>query len=209
MKRTAFILCLLLTAFQTSFAADKIQSKIDIINLNVNSGLASNEVTCIVQDNLGFMWFGTTNGLCRYDGYQFKTYRSDYLSPSFFVSNHILLMEKDVEGNLWIVTTKEFVKFNPVTGRTTPVNIDTYLLNKIKSLLITRKGEILIGTTVGIYKYSKEEDNFVFLKKLISGLYMKIREGLFGWGHGEVASLLSDWITLKLWNTGPPFLTSR
>ena len=97
MKRTAFILCLLLTAFQTSFAADKIQSKIDIINLNVNSGLASNEVTCIVQDNLGFMWFGTTNGLCRYDGYQFKTYRSDYLSPSFFVSNHILLMEKDVD----------------------------------------------------------------------------------------------------------------
>ncbi|WP_270293504.1 MULTISPECIES: hybrid sensor histidine kinase/response regulator transcription factor [Bacteroides] len=204
MKRTAFILCLLLTAFQTSFAADKIQSKIDIINLNVNSGLASNEVTCIVQDNLGFMWFGTTNGLCRYDGYQFKTYRSDYLSPSFFVSNHILLMEKDVEGNLWIVTTKEFVKFNPVTGRTTPVNIDTYLLNKIKSLLITRKGEILIGTTVGIYKYSKEEDNFVFLKKAyIRSLYEDSRGTIWvgTWGSGFFTFRLDNSQVVEYWTT--------
>ena len=133
------------------------------------------------------MWFGTTNGLCRYDGYQFKTYRSDYLSPSFFVSNHILLMEKDLEGNLWIVTTKELVKFNPVTGYTTPVNIDTYLSNKIKSLLITREGDILVGTTVGIYKYSKVDETFLLLRKAyVRSLYEDSRGIIWvgTWGGG-------------------------
>lgn len=188
MKHTRTILfLLLLTTFQASFAADKLQTKIDIMNLNINLGLASNEVTCIVQDNLGFMWFGTTNGLCRYDGYLFNTYRSDYLSPSLFISNHILLMEKDMEGNLWIVTTKELVKFNLVTRRTTPVNIDTYLLNKIKDLLITRKGEILLGTTVGVYKYNKENDGFEFLKKTyVRSLYEDSRGFIWvgTWGSG-------------------------
>lgn len=186
MKRTFYIL-LFLTVFQASFATDILQSKIDIMNMNVNSGLASNEVTCIAQDDLGFMWFGTTNGLCRYDGYQFKTYRSDYLSPSLFVSNHILLMEKDMKGNLWIVTTKEVAKFNLVTGRTTLVNIDPSLLNKIKSLLITRGGDILLGTTAGMYKYSKENDSFMLLRKAyIRSLYEDSRGVIWvgTWGSG-------------------------
>ena len=43
-------------------------------HLNVNNGLASNRVTCFLQDSRGFMWFGTENGLNKYDGYKFITY---------------------------------------------------------------------------------------------------------------------------------------
>lgn len=204
MKRIAFILLLLLIAFQVSFAVDKPLSKIDITNLNISSGLTSNEVTCIIQDDLGFMWFGTTNGLCRYDGYQFKNYRSDYLSPSLFVSNHILFMEKDLEGNLWIVTTKELVVFNPMKGCTTPVGIDVHLLNKIKSFQITSKGDILLGTTTGLYKYCRETESLMLLKKAyVRSIYEDSRGSVWvgTWGNGFFTINLSDLEIVEYWTT--------
>lgn len=51
-----------------------------IVNYSAASGLPSNEVTSIAEDDMGMMWFGTTNGLARFDGYEFKVFRSDYLS---------------------------------------------------------------------------------------------------------------------------------
>ena len=44
-------------------------------NISMNDGLAANAVRNIVQDQYGFMWFGTDNGLCRYDGRQVQPYR--------------------------------------------------------------------------------------------------------------------------------------
>lgn len=73
-----------------------------IVNYSAASGLPSNEVTGIVEDDMGMMWFGTTNGLARFDGYEFKVFRSDYLSPSFLKSNSIRFMEKASDGKLWI-----------------------------------------------------------------------------------------------------------
>lgn len=186
MKHTVLTLLFLLI-IMPFFAANHSLTKIDVTNLNVNSGLASNEVTCILQDNLGFMWFGTTNGLCRYDGYQFKTYRSDYLSPSLFVSNHIQLIEKDQDGNIWVVTAKEVVIFNPMTGQTTPVAVDVQLLNKIKSILITRKGDILFGTTLGVFVYNKSASQMELLKKAyVRSLYEDSRGYIWvgTWGSG-------------------------
>ncbi|MEP6949483.1 MAG: two-component regulator propeller domain-containing protein, partial [Ginsengibacter sp.] len=46
-------------------------------NYQVNDGVSSNTITCIIQDKKGFMWFGTRNGLNRFDGTTFKTFRND------------------------------------------------------------------------------------------------------------------------------------
>ena len=147
-------------------------SQISITNLNINSGLASNDVTCILQDELGFMWFGTTNGLCRYDGYQLKTYRSDYLSPSFFISNHILSMKRDNNGKFWIVTSKGITVFDPMIGQVLPISIDTSKCGKISSLLITQQGDILLGTSNGLFLCNKLDYQVKFLIKAdISSLY--------------------------------------
>ena len=45
--------------------------------LDINDGLSQNTVTSIIQDDKGFMWFGTKDGLCRYDGKSFKTFMHD------------------------------------------------------------------------------------------------------------------------------------
>ena len=57
--------------------------------LDTSNGLPNNTVKCIAQDKQGFMWFGTFDGLCRFDGVNFTVFRHD-TNKSFFVArNHI------------------------------------------------------------------------------------------------------------------------
>lgn len=68
--------------------------KINISSFSVTSGMPSNEVFCGEYDDLGFLWFGTRNGLSRYDGYSFKNIYLSKLLSDCNVSNSIKLMEK-------------------------------------------------------------------------------------------------------------------
>lgn len=74
------------------------------IRLGVEDGLAQNTVYCILQDNRGFMWFGTKDGLSRYDGYRFKNYRNDKRDPNSIGNNCIRSLFQDFEGKIWIGT---------------------------------------------------------------------------------------------------------
>jgi signal transduction histidine kinase/ligand-binding sensor domain-containing protein/DNA-binding response OmpR family regulator len=83
-----------------------------IEGLTVEDGLGSNNINVIYQDRFGFMWFGTTDGLCRFDGYEFKTYKKnplDSLSLSGVEVNDII---EDYEGVMWLATNNGLNKFN-------------------------------------------------------------------------------------------------
>jgi len=67
-------------------------------------GLSNNQVRCLVQDDKGFMWFGTQNGLYKYDGYKFNAYYHDPGDPHSISYNWIHSMYKDKAGILWIGT---------------------------------------------------------------------------------------------------------
>jgi len=69
-----------------------------------NNGLPQNTVLGIVKDKYGFMWFGTWNGLCRYDGYTFKTYLYNPKDKKSLNSNRIHNLKLDKNKNLWIRT---------------------------------------------------------------------------------------------------------
>ena len=58
-------------------------------HLTVEDGLSSNTVYSILQDSQGFMWFGTSEGLNRYDGYTFKAYRHDPVDSTSISDNFI------------------------------------------------------------------------------------------------------------------------
>lgn len=73
-------------------------------HFNINNGLPQNSVTCLNNDGFGFLWIGTFDGLCRYDGYEFKTYRSEPGNPRSLRSNSIYTIYRDLEGKLWIGT---------------------------------------------------------------------------------------------------------
>ena len=72
--------------------------------IDINHGLSQNSVMTIAQDKNGFMWFGTEDGLNRYDGVTFKQFRHDPMDSSSINSNSIYSSLLDSKGNLWIGT---------------------------------------------------------------------------------------------------------
>jgi signal transduction histidine kinase/ligand-binding sensor domain-containing protein/DNA-binding response OmpR family regulator len=90
--------------------------------LGMQHGLSNNAVTCIFQDFQGFMWFGTYDGLNRYDGYEFKVFRNNLSDSNSLVNNRIVKMTEDGDKNMWIGTHKGISVFNPATAKFSPVS---------------------------------------------------------------------------------------
>lgn len=86
-------------------------------NYQVDQGLSSNLVTCIKQDADGFMWFGTRNGLNRFDGNNFKVFRTDAKDKYSIGSNSILSIHKDKKQQLWIGTYAGLYKYDALHER--------------------------------------------------------------------------------------------
>ncbi len=70
--------------------------------LTVNDGLPNDNVFAIVQDQEGYLWVGTENGLARYDGVGFSVFQHDHTDPDSISSDDILCMLTDKEGMIWI-----------------------------------------------------------------------------------------------------------
>ena len=72
--------------------------------ISLEQGLSQSVVNCILQDSKGFMWFGTEDGLNRYDGYEFRVYKTDPENHNTLSDNFVQSISEDPEGKLWIGT---------------------------------------------------------------------------------------------------------
>ena len=88
-------------------------------HLTTDDGLSQGYVTAILQDRRGFMWFGTRDGLNRYDGNSFVVYKNNPSDPASLSSNFIQDLMEDDHGDLWIATNAGVNKFDPTTDRFT------------------------------------------------------------------------------------------
>src|SRR6478672_6617796 len=73
-------------------------SQLKFEHLNATDGLSYNKVQCILQDKQGYIWFGTINGLNRYDGYTFKVFKNIPEDSSTIATNDIICLYQDKEG---------------------------------------------------------------------------------------------------------------
>jgi signal transduction histidine kinase/ligand-binding sensor domain-containing protein/DNA-binding response OmpR family regulator len=73
-------------------------------NITTNEGLADNNIHCILQDSYGFMWFGSEEGLHRYDGYSFEIFRHESNNSNSLTANIVRALYEDEYGRLWIGT---------------------------------------------------------------------------------------------------------
>ena len=99
----------LLTAIHISVAQPR---NFSFKHITTNEGLSQSNVTSVLQDNEGFMWFGTQDGLNRYDGKTLKVYRNDPLNKSSLGNNYILSMFKNRDGDFWIGTYGGLIFFD-------------------------------------------------------------------------------------------------
>ena len=98
-----FVFLLMVISTSPNFAHDQ---NIHFKHLSSDDGLSHSNVICTLQDDQGFMWFGTFDGLNKYDSYHFTVYRHNYKDSNSIASNIIRSMYKDSQGNLWIGTTE-------------------------------------------------------------------------------------------------------
>lgn len=166
------------------------QRKIPFDRLTVEDGLPHRAVNAIAQDNTGFMWFGTQDGLARYDGNRFTIFRNDGSSVDSISNNWVWTLLKDSHGrlwigtnegglNLWIPKTRSFLRYlNDETDGTSISN------NRVRSLMEDRAGRIWVGTESGLNAFDPTTQTFE--------RYLNDPSNPASLGHNQVRSIYQD-----------------
>lgn len=102
MKKTVITFIVLILGFIC--CAQAIDEHYYFKSLSSQNGLSQNTVSAIIQDSKGFMWFGTKDGLDRYDGISFRHFKYDRTNPGSLGNNFVRSLYEDVEGNIWVGT---------------------------------------------------------------------------------------------------------
>lgn len=90
-------------------------SQLKFDRISVEDGLSQSSVLCMIQDHKGFMWFGTLEGLNKFDGYNFTIFKSDLDDPSSISSNYIYSIYEDNSGVIWVGTNEGLNRFDRET----------------------------------------------------------------------------------------------
>ena len=112
-----FFLCLCIVAALPCYAQNSVHYYFR--TMDIRNGLSQNTVYQILQDKNGFMWFGTKDGLNRYDGIAFRVYKKE---NSDLGKNFITALYGDHEGNIWIGTDGGVFIYDPVRDSFTAFN---------------------------------------------------------------------------------------
>jgi ligand-binding sensor domain-containing protein/signal transduction histidine kinase len=133
--------------------------------------LSQTTVICMLQDDQGFMWFGTEDGLNRYDGYNFKVYKHDPDDSYSLSDSWILAMVKDRSGVLWIGTANGGLnRFDLEAKQITryqndPDDIHSISNNRVLSVFEDQSGELWVGTEKGLNRFVRGSETFTHYQK--------------------------------------------
>ncbi|WP_293913007.1 MULTISPECIES: two-component regulator propeller domain-containing protein [unclassified Sphingobacterium] len=127
-------------------------------NYQTNDGLSNNTITSITQDQQGFLWFGTRNGLNRFDGNRFKIFRHEVSDIRSIGSSSILSLLTDKKGAMWVGTTQGVYLYNPVQENFS-------LFNKIPlgevRLIKESGGFIWLTSNNKLYRYNPSDAGII------------------------------------------------
>ena len=159
MKIKLFFLCFLLLANGAFSQSNKYRLK----NLSTINGLSQSSVIAIHQDAFGQMWFGTRDGLNKYDGNKFTVYRNNPKDTTTISNNDILSILEDSSKKIWVGTYNGLNCYNPVSNSFKQYfhnNNDKTLCNNTVWDIKQIKNEIWIATSGGLSIYNKTTNQF-------------------------------------------------
>lgn len=131
------------------------EGNIKFEHISIEDGLSQNTVSAIIQDQKGFMWFATQEGLNRYDGYEFKIYWHEPDDPNSLSHDVLMCLLEDRRGKLWIGTLNGGLnRFDPLTETFTryqknPQNPNSLSHNYVRCIMEDSSGRFWIGTEGG------------------------------------------------------------
>lgn len=171
-KRLIVLILAGLLFMQTLQAIDKTP----ISHLGIQHGLSNNSIRCIYQDHKGIMWFGTYDGLNRYDGYNFTVFRNKLNDSTSLPHNYIYAIHEDKRNNLWIGTGQGIAIYNGIYSRFKPAYYFphhsqekrkiSFNVNVIES---DAKGNVFIGTNGWGLLVKKENREIAHQVPIIEG----------------------------------------
>lgn len=132
----------------------------------INEGISQNSVNTITQDHYGYLWFGTEDGLNRFDGYRFKVYRFDAEDPGSISDNYVNVVFQDSRGRLWVGTmdgglniynhaTESFTRLKHAKHDPKSLNDNT-----VRAVFEDAQGQIWVGTDGGLNLYQEQTQGF-------------------------------------------------
>lgn len=113
MKTLVILMAYCLLTFADMLAAVKpsMRQQYYFQTYDIRNGLSHNTVNTILQDQMGFMWFGTKDGLNRFDGTSFRVFNKE---NSTLKNNYVTKIFEDKEGNIWVGTDRGLFIYNPI-----------------------------------------------------------------------------------------------
>jgi len=130
-------------------------------HLTVNDGLSQNLVYCMLQDQNGFLWFGTPDGLNRYDGYEFKIFYYDPRNQAGIGDNSVRTLLGDNNGTIWIGTEQSGLnQYLPELGLFKnyglPQQADPSKTFTVNALAPNGDKQLWVGTNQGLWVFDKK-----------------------------------------------------
>ena len=170
----AFISCFIFFIFLHSASGqiwkkdktDNVEAENDAITrYTISNGLPSRNTTTVIKDRKGFIWVGTENGLCKFDGYTFKTYTNKKGDSTSISNNFINALIEDKTGRIWVGTMEGLDIFDPNTEKFTrfyhnQLKKTSLSNNKVWSLLADSNNHIWVGTDDGFNVFIEESKTF-------------------------------------------------
>ncbi len=179
--------------------------------LGENAGLPQSSVSALVQDQLGFVWIGTQDGLARFDGEELRVYKHDRDDPNSLVDNYVQALALTPDQQLWVASpalglsridlrTQRIHRYYAERGANTSLADDG-----ISALTVDRQGQLWVSTrTAGVQRYDAATDRFVappfelpwtsrqrvLVDTQHRGLLLAVDNDVWRWTEGEAPLLL-------------------
>lgn len=155
------ILLVLFGIFLLEPAVTGQQTRIKFDRISIAQGLSQSTVRCILQDSRGFMWFGTGDGLNKYDGYKFTRFKCDPEDTPSLSDKSVLSILEDGNGILWIGTFGGLNKFDQKNQKFSRCTEKNGLPNNvIYGISEDTQGFLWLSANKGISKFDPQTESF-------------------------------------------------